>query len=532
MPVTPTYPGVYIEEVPSGVRTIMGVATSITAFIGRALRGPTDEPTTINSYAEFERVFGGLWIHSAMSFAVRDFFQNGGTQALVIRLYKTDTGAGAQPAKAKIKFNNLDLEAVSPGAWGNKLRARVDDKTRPPETGEDSSLLFNLYVCDGNTGAIEEFRNVSLESNHKRQVDKVLINESKLVRIATSPLPTALPTLSGDTPASGKTIWTDDTTSTGVDSSDEASNGLTLTLVEFTGSGMESAKKGLYALEKADLFNILCIPPYLTDDNVDSSLVGEAATYCEKRRAFLLVDPLADWDEKDDAKGDGSSTGVMGVGTSSKNAALFFPRLCMPNPLKDNQIEDFVPCGAVAGIFARTDTQRGVWKAPAGLEATLNGVTKLTVSMTDPEIGELNQIGVNCLKVMPGVGRLVWGSRTLQGADRLASEWKYIPIRRMALFLEESLYRGTQWVVFEPNDEPLWSQIRLNVGAFMHDMFRKGAFQGTTPKDAYFVKCDDETTTQSDRNQGIVNILVGFAPLKPAEFVIIKISQIAGQIET
>jgi phage tail sheath protein FI len=533
MPVTPTYPGVYIEEVPSGVRTIMGVATSITAFIGRALRGPTDEPTTINSYAEFERVFGGLWIYSAMSYAVRDFFQNGGSQAIIIRLYNTDTSVGAQPAKAVVKLSNLNLQAVHPGAWGNELRVRVDNKVRPSVAGEDGTLLFNLYIRDGNTGAIEEFRNVSLESNHKRQVDKVLSNESKLVRITTSPLPTALPTLSGSTPVTpGNTVWDEDTTSTGVATADEASDGLILTSTEFTGIGKEAAKQGLYALEKADLFNLLCIPPYKSDDDVDPSVVTSAATYCEKRRAFLLVDPFAAWDEKADAIGDGSTTGVAAVGTSSKNAALFFPRLCMPNPLKDDQIEDFAPCGAVAGIFARTDTQRGVWKAPAGLEATLNGVPKLKVSLTDPEIGELNQIGVNCLKVMPGVGRLVWGSRTLQGSDRLASEWKYIPIRRLALFLEESLYRVTQWVVFEPNDEPLWSQIRLNVGAFMHNQFRKGAFQGSSPKDAYFVKCDGDTTTQNDRDQGIVNILVGFAPLKPAEFVIIKISQIAGQIET
>jgi phage tail sheath protein FI len=191
-----------------------------------------------------------------------------------------------------------------------------------------------------------------------------------------------------------------------------------------------------------------------------------------------------------------------------------------------------VPCGAVAGIFARTDAQRGVWKAPAGQEAQIKGVPQLSVSLTDAENGELNQLGINCLRAFPVYGRLVWGSRTLEGADRLASEWKYISVRRMALFIEESLYRGTQWVVFEPNDEPLWAQIRLNVGAFMHNLFRQGAFQGTTPKEAYLVKCDKETTTQNDINQGIVNILVGFAPLKPAEFVFIKIQQLTGQIET
>ena len=244
---------------------------------------------------------------------------------------------------------------------------------------------------------------------------------------------------------------------------------------------------------------------------------------------MLLIDPPSGWMNKDAAK-----AGIVdpGVGTTSKNAAIFFPRLRQANLLRDNQIETFAPCGAIAGIFARTDAQRGVWKAPAGLEAILNGVPALSVSLTDRENGELNPLGINCLRSFPGVGRVVWGSRTLQGADRLASEWKYIPVRRLTLFLEESLYRGTQWVVFEPNDEPLWSQIRLNIGAFMNNLFRQGAFQGKSPREAYFVKCDKETTTQNDIDLGIVNIIVGFAPLKPAEFVIIKFQQIAGNIIT
>jgi phage tail sheath protein FI len=206
--------------------------------------------------------------------------------------------------------------------------------------------------------------------------------------------------------------------------------------------------------------------------------------------------------------------------------------LWQPNSLHDNQFEEFAPCGAVAGVMARTDSDRGVWKAPAGLEARLFGVPALSVPLNDADTGQLNPLGINCLRAMPAAGRVVWGARTLEGSDRLASEWKYIPVRRTALFLEESLYRGTQWVVFEPNDEPLWAQIRLNIGAFMQSLFRQGAFQGKTPRDAYFVKCDSETTTQTDIDHGIVNILVGFAPLKPAEFVVIKIQQLAGQIET
>jgi phage tail sheath protein FI len=527
MPTSPTYPGVYLEEIPSGVRTITGVATSIAAFIGRALRGPVNEPITVNSYGDFERTFGGLWVGSTLGFAVRDFYLNGGGQAIIIRLYHAESGAGAKPAQAKLTADSLGLEAANPGFWGNKLRVRVDHNTRPLQPGEPADSLFNLTVRDGETGAIENFRNVSFAVGHPRQIDKVLLNESQLVRM-TGNLPTARPAKSSD-PAAGRDPWEDNQPATNykVATAGEASDGAALTKADdFTPAGAEANKRGLYALAKADLFNLLCIPPYLAGGNVDTSLISEAAVYCERRRAMLLVDPPVEWTTKDQVK-----SGVSGIGTTSKNAALYFPRLRQPHPLRENQLEDFVPCGAVAGIFARTDAQRGVWKAPAGSEATLVGVPGLSVPLNDPENGELNPLGVNCLRVMAPSGPLVWGARTLQGDDRFASEWKYVPVRRLALFIEESLYRGTQWVVFEPNDAPLWAQIRLNIGAFMHNLFRQGAFQGQTPQEAYFVKCDKETTTQADINLGIVNIMIGIAPVKPAEFVIIKLQQMAGQIQ-
>ena len=256
---------------------------------------------------------------------------------------------------------------------------------------------------------------------------------------------------------------------------------------------------------------------------VEADVVTEAATYSEARRAFYVIDAPPTWQSVGDAK-----SGLASLGTVSANAAVYFPRLRQTNPLRDNQLETFGASGAVAGVLARTDATRGVWKAPAGLEATLNGVPELSIPLSDGEIGQLNPLGINSLRAFAGAGRVVWGARTLKGADSLANEWKYIPVRRTALFIEESLFRGTQWVVFEPNDEPLWAQIRLNVGTFMNDLFRQGAFQGSTPRDAYFVKCDKETTTQSDIDRGIVNIHVGFAPLKPAEFVVIRLQQIAG----
>ena len=400
----------------------------------------------------------------------------------------------------------MKLKAANPGSWGNNLQVQVDHDVAEEAAkryGLTKADLFNLTVKDTVTGAVEEFRNLSVKDSPRR-VDLVLENESRLVRIELNPLTDTIPVsknLAG-----------------GSDSNP-------LEVVDYCAS--ESEKKGIYALEKADIFNLLCIPPDSVDGDLPSGVITSAASYCEKRRAMMIVDCPSSWTSKETAK-----AGISAIGTNSKNAALFFPRLRQPNPLQGNQMGTFVPCGAVAGVFARTDTQRGIWKAPAGLDATLVGVPQLSVPLTDMENGELNPLAINCLRSMPAAGRIIWGSRTLQGDDRLSSEWKYIPVRRMALYIEESLYRGTQWVVFEPNDEPLWAQIRLNVGSFMHGLFRQGAFQGASPKEAYFVKCDKETTIQDDINKGIVNILVGFAPLKPAEFVVIKIQQMAGEIQT
>jgi phage tail sheath protein FI len=299
--------------------------------------------------------------------------------------------------------------------------------------------------------------------------------------------------------------------------------------------GDQGAVTGIYALDKVALFNLLSIPdatralpgdPAALDPAVDPvAIYGQAIAYCDQRRAFLLADPPPE------------VTTVAGavdwisarLGLTDPNGAAFWPRLRAPDPVNGNKLRTFAPSGVVAGVYATTDGSRGVWKAPAGIGATLAGVQSLAYTMTDSENGLLNPIGLNCLRAFPSYGRVLWGARTLQGADAEASQWKYVPVRRLALFLEQSLYQGLQWVVFEPNDAPLWAAIRLNVESFMQTLFRKGAFQGTTPDQAYLVKCDSETTTQADIDNGIVNILVGFAPLKPAEFVVIQIEQLTGQ---
>lgn len=526
MPVSPTYPGVYIEEVASGVRTITGVATSITAFIGCARRGPVNDAKTINSLPDYERIFGGLDINSSMSYTVRDYYLNGGSQAIIGRLYHAPSEDST--TRALLTVGSITLEAAYEGSWGNMLRVRVDHNVSP-DVAESQGLtatdLFNITIRDTATGATEQYLNVSVIEG-PRQLNNVLISRSKLVRVSGT-LPDARPAPSAD-PAPGEDPFGENTPATNFNVTTQAVDSAPLDISDYTGIGTRTAKQGLYLLEQADLFNLLCLPPEGTTPDYPAGLVAAAASYCENRRAMLLVDSPSGWTDKDTAR---DEFATLGVGTTSNNAALFFPRLRQPNPGRDNQIEEFVPCGAIAGVMSRTDTERGVWKAPAGIEASLRGVPELSVKLTDAENGELNPLGINCLRTFPIIGRIVWGSRTLRGADILADEYKYIPVRRLALFIEESLFRGTQWVVFEPNDEPLWAQIRLNVGAFMHNLFRQGAFQGTTPREAYFVKCDKETTTQNDIDRGIVNIVVGFAPLKPAEFVIIKLQQIAGDLE-
>ena len=759
MPVQLASPGVYIQEVSSGVRTIAGVATSVAAFLGAASRGPINKATRIFSFADFERAFGGLSADSEMSYGVRQFFINGGTDAWSVRIVKN-----AAPASRALLNSTpitvLTVTALDAGDSGNAIQVRVDYATAFPDS------TFNISFIRNSDGRAEQYPNVSMNSADARYLPDLLNGVSQLVKISrdvpqltlnglpagtstsgtladVQTLPDATHTdfrvvvnglppvtvsitlpadiaggtanarltalaaaiqakvqaqaggkaaLSGFTCArSGSTLVmtsgtggefssvrilpgssnnaagvlklgvanggvevdavasvrpaplpdpatltsgafaaTDldtlpDATHTSlrisldgygpdvVDLGNAAAAGANLaaklgdmtsrlqsavralkpgnpayanftvtatatTLVLASGSrgagsaiavsaapindiaaglhllagatlatpptdaflgggaetpygpadvypafiGSRANREGLYALEDADLFNILVMPG-ITDPGV----LADAASYCEERRAFFIVD----------APPTATSVATMVTAASgtelpkSDHAAVYFPWTYVADPLKNGKPRLTPPGGTMAGLYARTDGNRGVWKAPAGTDANLAGVQAMVVPMTDGENGSLNPLGVNCLRTFPVYGAIAWGARTLRGADQMASEYKYVPVRRLALYIEESLYRGTQWVVFEPNDEPLWAQIRLNIGAFMNGLFRQGAFQGSSPRDAYLVKCDRETTTQDDINRGVVNILVGFAPLKPAEFVVISIQQLAGQIQ-
>ena len=601
MPATPTYPGVYIEELPSSVRTITAVSTSVTAFVGFTTRGPVGTPVVLTSFADYERRFGGLAAGSVLGNSVQQFFLNGGSTAVALRI----AGANTKAADATVP-GNLTLSAGEPGVWGNRLLVRVDYDTTTTDP------TFNLQVSDPTGRVAETYRNLSVDPNSPQYVMSVVNAASRLIRVDS---------VGSDRPEPSGTVSTDDLTvplaHPDVEITAQAGGGQSATFTLFDaahdgsapgtitalalllqrklraaaakvpafagatvkvvgkrlqvfsgdpageltfGSGADELhlpntgnpswytfahgadgdapmpadfegdaqlKTGLNALRDVADLNLLCLPEVADmDRGAMTDVLAAAVKLCEDKRMLLIVDPPADW---------GSLDNIMGNITEldnirSNHAALYVPRIEMADPLT-GRLRSFPPSGAVAGIMARTDAERGVWKAPAGTEAKLAGVQALTVPLTDPENGLLNPLGVNCLRTFPIVGTVVWGARTLEGADALASQWKYVPVRRLALMIEESLYRGTKWVVFEPNGERLWGQIRLNVGAFMQTLFRQGAFAGTSAREAYFVKCDKDTTTQNDIDSGKVNILVGFAPLKPAEFVIVQIEQLAGQIE-
>ncbi|HEX8984402.1 MAG TPA: phage tail sheath C-terminal domain-containing protein [Bryobacteraceae bacterium] len=661
MPTTPTFPGVYIEEIPSGVRTIVGVATSIAAFVDFFPRGLLDEAIHIFSIADFEREFGGLDTRSEASYGVQQFFLNGGTEAYVVRVgegtiasaHVTLTGGGLNIVNVTAGRRIRGAAAANPGVWGNALRLEVDYDTTDPDE------FFTLTIVETALSAgrtvvrqTEVFRNLTMRPGAANNAIEVVNENSRLVQLNRDGLLNAIPdpfvttfrpdptgtlsaplTLPAVIPADGAAkafqaqvspgggapafnapvqlnyggaavadyaslrpfleaairagasaadqanrpllaeatvqlvnnrfrvllgrsgaAFLPDATIAFADTAATTADDLHLTVaknalvahqqIPLTGGddggmpaandirGVRSGKTGIYALEDISLFNILCLPRLAEIGSTDAAgmrgVYSEAEAYCQERRAFLIVDIPPAVNTLDAVQ----TWLTQNESLRDRNAAAYFPRVRIADPLNQNRLRSVGPSGTMAGLYAATDAARGVWKAPAGIDVRLRNVQDLDYILTDRENGAINPLGMNALRNFPIIGNISWGARTLDGADALASDWKYIPVRRLALFLEESLFRGTKFAVFEPNDEPLWSQIRLNVGAFMQGLFRQQAFQGSTPKEAYLVKCDKETTTQADINLGIVNIVVGFAPLKPAEFVILKIQQLAGQIPT
>jgi len=448
MPITPSIPSIFPAELSRDERAIAALPSSITAFVGRAQRGPLDQPVSLASSAEFARSFGAPDDDDSLGRAVQAFFENGGGEAVVVRVAR-----GAKPAR--LEHGALKLSAASPGGWGNQLRMRT-------RRGLDAA--FHLQIRDGVTGRMESHPSLTFHDGPRR-VDRVLNAQSRLVRwTAQAPRAQARILEHAAAPAAGRTPWSDDATSTKVERAGRGSDGCELTPADFVGAAKQATRRGLYALERAGLFNLLVIPPHRAGRQIEAALWRSAAGYCAKRRAFLIVDPNLDCVDLAQSR-----RFLETLGLQTPDAAIFFERLT----------REVLPSGAVAVLLARTDAQRGPWKVPASMGATLAGVAT---------------------------------------GDAPAGDSESVAARRMALFLEGSLRHGLRWVESERNDESLWAQIRASAGAFLHGFLLLGAFPARAPRDAYFVRCDEQTTSRRDLERGIVNLVVGFAPRRPGEF--------------
>lgn len=650
-----TYPGVYVEEVSSGIRPIQAAGTSTAAFIGIAERGPLNEAVKVFNFTEYQNLYGSFLNSSFLSHSVYQFFNNGGSQCYIVRvganlvtanIVLKDRGSTAQPS--------LTISAKSSGVWGNQLAVQITDSSNDP--ANEFNLL--VYRQDAVTPSdltkatlLERFENLSMVPGSANFV-ATRTSASKQIQItvnvnagnpnvqagtslgAGTPLPLAIAerkkfriNIDGDgyqevdlqtavgggagqvvdlnstaTIASAIAFVVRQLTKLRTSTNQAAFNNFTcapnnegVLLLTSGASGLASSvtvapainssedASGLLKLGKLNSgketiggavtrppVNPIGIPYYFLGDNTEDTaqvvsiqagsdgdlvnsdqpfiaalplldtiddvsliaipgigseaIVGAGMNYCANRSlsdCFFIGDMRQDNDTVAEAE-------IFAAAVSPKNSygAVYIPWVKMLDPTGVLPEPILVPpSGFVAGLYAKTDAQRGVWKAPAGVNVGLGGAVGLAVNFTDVQQGNLNDKNINGIRQFASSGIILWGARTMS-AD---PEWKYIPVRRMAIFLRVSIYRGIQFAVFEPNDEPLWSQLRLNIGSFMTGLFRRGAFQGATPSQAFFVKCDGETTTQDDINLGIVNVLVGFAPLKPAEFVVVKISQKAGQ---
>jgi Bacteriophage tail sheath protein len=579
MSTTLTYPGVYIQELPSGQHIITGVATSIAAFIGWSNQGPVGEAVMVESAPEYNTLFGGMIPGVPLGYAVNQFFQNGGSQAYIVRLYETTTSTTAPvttaAATAANTIGGLPIVANNPGAWANALCVTVSNVL--PASGGNST--FNLQVLmltpSGTPALLENYTNLSTDPTNPQWAVTVINSDSTNITI-TAPTPpgTSLPT-----PTATANVWiaagslttptqfftaTETVTQAGSGATakvvgtvngsylilsalvsgtpnssgawtDTAGASFSPTTAPVKGSGtplavdgplpagatagidgtilvpnqapfetqLTNATTGYQLLGNVSIFNLLCVP----GEN-SAAIAGDMQHFCWQNRAFLIVDAaqtavVGTGSTGLSNTGPADSIGATLVDQYAGNSAFYFPWVSAPDPSAGFRPTLFPPCGFVAGIYASTDATRGVWKAPAGIDASLTGALGLQYVLTDMQNGLLNPLAVNCLRQFPNFGNVVWGARTIAGNDALGSQWKYVSIRRLALFIESSLYAGTQWAVFEPNAEPLWGQVRLSIGTFLQGLFLQGAFAGTTPQQAYFVKCDDESNTDATTALGI-----------------------------
>jgi phage tail sheath protein FI len=519
MPGSYLHPGVYVEEVPSAAKPIEAVGTSTAVFIGYTEKGDMDTPILISDWSQYNNRFGGILkdetsvsgaaapLGDPMGHAVYAFFQNGGGKAYIVRT----TSGSPDESEGADSNSALTFTAVNEGTWGDDLVVRVTSKDTTDAAND--SFIISIGTGTGDDFVVKEmFTEATLTDTDPEYIKNVINEVSDLVTVEVTDanVGTARTAFNGAT---------DGITDIALDNGD---NGSQPTKTEY--------QKIFTALEKYRDISIVLLPGQYWDGSTGKEIIEEGIAHCEKMANRMIIfdpEPAEELENEKDVQDLSLST--------STYAVLYYPWAVTGNPHYNADTNPGAsrtvmvsPAAYAAGMWAKTDARRGVWKAPAGVEAGLLGISALEFVIENAEQDYLNPQGVNAFRKLPNYGTVIWGTRTR--STKANPEWRYVPVRRTAIFIEESLYNGIQWAVFEPNDHRLWSALRTNIDSFMNGLFRVGAFQGEKASDAYFVRCGLGTTmTQGDIDRGQVIVEVGFAPLKPAEFVIVRIQQKVGQ---
>lgn len=521
-------PGVYIEEFEMGARPIEGVSTSTAGFLGETERGPTISPKLVTSLTQFMRIYGGYIKNSHLAYAVDGFFANGGQRCYIGRVVHDQ----AKPAKLR---GSVTFEAVGEGSWGNRVGIRIENASSDPNNLKpDGEKVFKLTVAywrSENKPEGKDFSKPADDTGKNTQLMKLVENVDLIevfdelsedenspdhyLKKLSDPLNNISNLILINAESTGRPANTEDPLFVFLeeDGTDGVRN-LTRDAIRGKPEANPGEKRGLTAFTEIDDISIVYVPDiHFVNSEEQNPLLDDILTHCETMKdRFAIIDVLR---EKQ------TDIGNLKIERPSKYGAIYYPWIKVYDPLTKKQ-ESKPPGGYVAGIYARSDIERGVHKAPAN--ELVRGAVDLDFQITKAEQGALNPRGINVIRYFPGRGILVWGARTCI-VDPL---WKYINVRRLFIYIEKSIERGTQWVVFEPNNERLWARVRATITQFLTGVWRDGALMGITPEEAFFVKCDRTTMTQDDIDNGRLICIIGIAPTKPAEFVIFRIAQWAG----
>ena len=504
---TPSKQALQVAEERGPDQSISRLATARTAFVGRTLRGPVNRPVSIKSFAEFQLVFGGLWQPSLLGYAVEQFFDNGGREALIVRVAN-----GARSATLTLKAGEqaLHLQALRPGTR-EFLRASVDFDNIAPDELEVFNLTVQRVRAQG-TGQVDDqeiFHRLSVTQTDERYFPTAIVR-SALIRLV-GEMPARRPDRTLD-PASGlATAY--------VNSNSDGDDGAPLTDYDLIGSRLEHT--GVFALQQADYFNFLCIPPLSRDRDVGPSALLVAARYCKERRALLIVDPPSMWQTADDAL-----SGLRDWNLSNENALMYFPRVLAHDKLRGH-FESFAPCGVVAGMLARCDEATPVWLSAEREEPILRPGFRPACLVGEDRRLRLASLGVNTLQAVRSAARMNVRLRTLAAGNTANADWRYLSARRFALFILGSIEQGTRWVVAAGSSAEVADHVTAQVRAFFEGLHASGSFGTRRLEEAFFVICDERVNNSSALSCGEVRFVIGFAASRENEFHCFRISHSA-----